>query len=186
MVPSHCLWCGGYVVDTSQLHTFVMHSFKSKQSASKWVKQAKKDLLLCFDCVEVYYQQLDEAISCDARFQVDIVRELVYDANFNRTMEHFCAALAKFKGKSLPSKKDKHHHGSSGMEFGARELYGRIECSIREVLKHPRLLLTKDLMKVFAKIICQLLKANISIDVGEKFPGVYLFLVHPIDEVIIV
>ena len=184
MFDARCLWCSYSKLTQSQLYEFVVQSSGGEawQSAPKWMRQAGRDLCVCFDCVEVFHQALSEAACFDDRFKADGVRETVYKGNVGRITEHLNAALENYR-EDLTQPQGGLFHDDSLSSLPSRDLFISAECSIREALKYPRLLLSRDLTAVLVEVFDELMQASESVSVSEKSPGVYLLLVHPVHEV---
>lgn len=179
---ARCLWCSYSELTQSQLYEFVVQGFKAKQSAApKWMRQARRDLCVCFDCVEVFHQALNEASSSDEKFKTNSTRKIVYDGNICRIKEQLSTALENYR-EDLTQPHSSWFHDDSLSSLPSRDLFISTECSIRELLKYPRLLLCKDLMAVLVEVFCELMQAGEDVGITEKSPGVYLFLVHPVHE----
>ena len=58
-----------------------------------------------------------------------------------------------------------------------------LTCSLREALKYPRLLLSRELGETLVESLLNALRANDLPEVEQKYGGIYVLLVHPEDEV---
>lgn len=171
-----CLWCTDSAFMQSKLKVF----FARKRKHQWWIEQAQQDLCTCFDCVEEYHHIVGEALQTDS--QISNKRELIYKADVERLTCYMTQVLTQYSDRS---KNDKEEEEDTLREFhSAMEVHQILKCPLQEMLKYPRLLLTLTLSELFVQSL-SLLKANDQpLEVNEKYPGVYLLLVHPHDEVL--
>ena len=120
-----------------------------------WYEQAYRDLLCCFDCVQVYHQLVKAFLSSNINCAEQVHLETV-----KRVKMYLQKCLKEDSLKTSCS------------------------TSLKEVFAYPRLLLDEKLNYVVVSCLRRLLSNGEAEDVvSEKLPGIYLLLVHPDKEV---
>lgn len=175
----------------SHLYEFFVHAQtgSKKTPVVPWLKQAKRDLCLCFDCMEEYHTLVENAFNCNPNFFGNNklqMKKTVYESDVRRLENYLDKVLEDVeKGK-----------GSTGIGAGgeaedtsflqtqsAVSLKKVLECPLVELMRYPRLLLRKNLSKLLVDAFKVLQDVDQSLEITEKYPGVYLLLVHPECEV---
>lgn len=139
-----------------------------------WIEQATRSLSRCMDCVEVYHQLVEEAFNIDPRFKTkrSYFAELVNKSNTDRLREYFCSALENIKTDC--TEEDEQQYSQLSQYRGHT-----LNCPIRELLKFPKLLMSHELNDQLATAIEQLEEIDQLPQINDKYPGLYLLLVHP-------
>ena len=175
---SECLWCADTSFMRSHLDQY-LKSFGTEPVAIKsdiWIEQAISSLSRCMDCVEVYHQLIKEAFNIDPRFKTkrSNLLELVNNSNTTRLRECFFNALEDIKAERMTGS-DEEEQQYSQLQYRSHTL----DCPIRELLKFPTLLMSEELNEQLAAAIQQLYEIDQLPQINDKYPGLYLLLVHP-------
>lgn len=163
---SCCLWCAKEVAKEC-LHEFLFHTMDSS-----WRLQAEKDLSSCFDCVQRHHELLESAV----REKPDMFKQKDL---FQKTASRVTKTLkSQLKSMMSPCK-------DVDSEEWFRHSHSLV-VSLKESLKYPRLLLDRSLHDAFVEGLLVALSKEEEEEadlIADKLPGVYLLLVHPVDEV---
>ena len=149
---------------------------RDKKNLPGWIKDADSDLCSCFDCVEEFHHALELAFSNDPHVLQDVVafKKLAYVRNITRLSEHLSRTQERIKLQRSSEVEE---------EEVAVYLKKEVETPLLEILKYPRLLLDRSLCSLFVEVFKQLQAVEKEVEVDKKFPGVYLLLVHPDEQV---
>lgn len=168
---------------------------KSKRRPTlPWLKQAKRDLCICCDCMEEYHRLVESALNHDPKFLESgklQMKEIVYRSDVSRLEDYLQATLegvgsvGKESGFIGAEEEDEEDISSFLQSQSAAELLSCLECPFRELMKYPRLLLNESLSELLVGVFKALQDADQSLEINERLPGVYLLLVHPDYEVCI-
>ena len=152
-------------------------SNRDKKNLPVWIQDADSDLCSCFDCVEDFHHALELAFSNDPHVLRDVVafKKLAYLRNITRLSEHLARTLTAVSKVKCSSEVEE--------EEVAMYLKKEVETPVLEILKYPRLLLDRSLCSLFVEVFKQLQAVEKEVEVNKKFPGVYLLLVYPDEQV---
>ena len=175
----------------SHLYEFFVHA----QTGSKktpivpWLKQTRRDLCLCFDCMEEYHTLVENAFNCNPNFFGNNklqMKKVVYESDVRRLENYLDKVLEdveKGKGNTGIGAGGEAEDASFLQTQSAVSLKKVLECPLVELMRYPRLLLRKNLSKLLVDAFKVLQDVDQSLEITEKYPGVYLLLVHPEYEV---
>ena len=175
----------------SHLYEFFVHAPTGSQKTPvvPWIKQAKRDLCLCFDCMEEYHTLVENAFESNPDFFNSNklqMKRVVYESDVSRLESCLAKVLKdvdKGKGSSVAGPGEEAEDASSLQTQSAVSLKKILECPLVELMMYPRLLLRKNLSKLLVDGFKILQDVDQSLEITEKYPGVYLLLVHPEYEV---
>ena len=168
-MTSECQWCINPLFMGSNLPEYL--SYQGELSAGRlkrdgttrsWRDQAYRDLQNCFDCVVCYHDALDEAFSDRYLFPAPPWED-VYLADVERLKNSLSRVLD-------PNNPDD-------------ELSSDIFTPFKEILRYPRYLLDKDLNSMVVDCVNQGSWLNTADLEHKVFPGIYLLLINPAQEV---
>lgn len=162
-----------------------LKSFDTKTATiknDKWIEQAIRSLSYCMDCVEVYHQLVEEAFNIDPQFKAkrSYFLELVNKSNTVRLRESFSCALENITTDCMTGSEEDEQQYSQLSQYRSHT----IDCPIRELLKFPKLLMSHELNEQLAATIEHQEEIDQLPRINDKYPGIYLLLVHPNHKVI--
>ena len=143
----------------------------SRKNRPPWLKQAEADLCICVDCMEEYHKLVQEAFESDSRF-LDM-KEQVYRSDTSR-LEKYMKQVLQEHADGFEDDVD-----SIPMTQKTAQLQASLKAPVREILKYPRLLLSESVSNQFVQVFYALSRVDESLEIEEKFPGMYLLLVFP-------
>ena len=155
----------------SHLYDFIRPSSR-KKDRPPWLKQAETDLCTCVDCMEEYHKLVQEAFESDSKFSD--MKEQVYRADTNRLERYMKKVLQEHEDDLLRDDLD-----SIPMTQATAQLQGSLKVPVQEMLKYPRLLLSRSVCNQFVEVFNALTTVDESPEIEEKYPGIYLLLVFP-------
>ena len=172
----------------SHLYEFFVHAPTGSQKTPvvPWIKQAKRDLCLCFDCMEEYHTLVENAFESNPDFFSSTklqMKRVVYESDVNRLESCLANVLKDVDKGNVAGPGEEVEDASSLQTQSAVSLKKILECPLVELMMYPRLLLRKNLSKLLVDGFKILQDVDQSLEITEKYPGVYLLLVHPEYEV---
>ena len=172
----------------SHLYEFFVHAPTGSQKTPvvPWIKQAKRDLCLCFDCMEEYHTLVENAFESNPDFFSSNklqMKRVVYESDVNRLESCLANVLKDVDKGNVAGPGEEVEDASSLQTQSAVSLKKILECPLVELMMYPRLLLRKNLSKLLVDGFKILQDVDQSLEITEKYPGVYLLLVHPEYEV---
>ncbi|XP_048414445.2 probable helicase senataxin isoform X2 [Stegostoma tigrinum] len=163
---STCRWC------TPQGKTKLqfLHLYSSEELPPQEFQAANEDLCFCLECVVDYHQ---------AREQLPSVHKNLWKLETKRLIEQFENALKEEQEEDdelflIEDEQEIQLHGYTGPDFE-----NNLRVPILEILKYPYLLLHERLSELCVEALCKMEQVNFSFQTFEKYPGIYLLLVHP-------
>ncbi|CAH6788814.1 probable helicase senataxin isoform X2 [Phodopus roborovskii] len=161
---STCCWCtpgGASTVD-------VLKCYASSTESSEF-QTADEDLCYCLECVAEYHRARDE---------VPFLHEVLWELETLRLINHFEKSMkAEVEDDELyivDNNGEEQLFDCSGQDFE-----NKLRVPLFEILKYPYLLLHERVNELCVEALCRMEQANCSFQVFDKYPGIYLFLVHP-------
>ena len=151
----------------------------------QWVADATHDLCHCSDCVDEYHHALEKAFVEDTRFTDDL-KKTVYTNDLARLEKCLNGILSKC-----------HDSGENSEDLSEEDMFTfwstqrstaiqqEFECPLLELLKYPRLLMNHRLNELFVLALTEMEAIGQQLEVLQKYPGVYLLLVHQNQKVIV-
>ncbi|XP_028739151.1 probable helicase senataxin isoform X2 [Peromyscus leucopus] len=162
---STCCWCtpgGPSTVD-------VLKCYASSTGSSEF-QTADEDLCYCLECVAEYHRARDE---------VPFLHEVLWELETLRLINHFEKSMkAEVEDDDelyiVDNNGEEQLFDCSGQDFE-----NKLRVPLFEILKYPYLLLHERVNELCVEALCRMEQANCSFQVFDKYPGIYLFLVHP-------
>ncbi|XP_040601052.1 probable helicase senataxin isoform X3 [Mesocricetus auratus] len=161
---STCCWCtpgGASTVD-------VLKCYASSTGSSEF-QTADEDLCYCLECVAEYHRARDE---------VPFLHEVLWELETSRLINHFEKSMkAEVEDDELyivDNNGEEQLFDCSGQDFE-----NKLRVPLFEILKYPYLLLHERVNELCVEALCRMEQTSCSFQVFDKYPGIYLFLVHP-------
>lgn len=162
---STCCWCtpgGSSTID-------VLKCYASSPGSGEF-QTADEDLCYCLECVAEYHRARDE---------VPVLHEVLWELETLRLVSHFEKSMkAEAEGDDelyiVDNNGEEQLFDCSGQDFE-----NRLRVPLFEILKYPYLLLHERVNELCVEALCRMEQNNCSFQVFDKYPGIYLFLVHP-------
>ncbi|XP_076784478.1 putative helicase senataxin isoform X3 [Arvicanthis niloticus] len=162
---STCCWCtpgGSSTID-------VLKCYASNTGSSEF-QTADEDLCYCLECVAEYHRARDE---------VPFLHEVLWELETLRLITHF----EKSMKAEADDDDDLYIVDNNGEEqlfdCSGQDFENRLRVPLFEILKYPYLLLHERVNELCVEALCRMEQNNCSFQVFDKYPGIYLFLVHP-------
>ncbi|XP_062446695.1 probable helicase senataxin isoform X2 [Rhea pennata] len=163
---STCRWCTPSGSDTTEF---------LKNYASKWLSQedlegSNDDLCYCLECVVEYHR---------AREKLPSLHEVLWELETSRLIAHIEKSVKEEVGEDdelfiVDENGETQLSGYIGPDFE-----NNLRVPLLEILKYPYLLLHEKVSELCVEVLCRMEQGHNSFQVFEKYPGIYLFLVHP-------
>ncbi|XP_078406121.1 putative helicase senataxin isoform X2 [Cetorhinus maximus] len=162
---STCRWCTPQGKSTIEF----LHSYSSEELSLQELKAANEDLCYCLECVVDYHQ---------ARDKLPLVHKNLWKIETKRLIEHFENALKEEQEEDdelflIEDEQEIQLRGYTGPDFE-----NNLRVPILEILKYPYLLLHERLSELCVEALSKMELGNFSFQAFEKYPGIYLLLVH--------
>ncbi|XP_067868431.1 probable helicase senataxin isoform X2 [Heterodontus francisci] len=163
---STCCWC----TPQGKLTINFLQSYSSEELPPQELKAANEDLCYCLECVVDYHR---------ARDKLPLVHKNLWKLETKRLIEHFENALKEEQEEEdelflIEDEQEIQLHGYTGPDFE-----NNLRVPILEILKYPYLLLHERLSELCVEALSKMEQVNFSFQTFEKYPGIYLLLVHP-------
>ncbi|KAI6076016.1 putative helicase senataxin isoform X1 [Aix galericulata] len=163
---STCRWCTPSGPDATEY----LRSYASGRLSPEDLEGSNDDLCYCLECVVEYHK---------AREKLPSLHEVLWELETSRLISHI--------GKSMEEEAGEDDELFIVDENGETQLSGYVgpdfENNLRvpllEILKYPYLLLHEKVSELCVEVLCRMEHSHDSFQVFEKYPGIYLFLVHP-------
>nr|XP_038020995.1 probable helicase senataxin isoform X1 [Anas platyrhynchos]XP_038020996.1 probable helicase senataxin isoform X1 [Anas platyrhynchos] len=163
---STCRWCTPSGPDATEY----LRSYASGRLSPEDLEGSNDDLCYCLECVVEYHK---------AREKLPSLHEVLWELETSRLIAHI--------GKSMEEEAGEDDELFIVDENGETQLSGYVgpdfENNLRvpllEILKYPYLLLHEKVSELCVEVLCRMEHSHDSFQVFEKYPGIYLFLVHP-------
>ncbi|XP_035411095.1 probable helicase senataxin [Cygnus atratus] len=163
---STCRWCTPSGPDATEY----LKCYASGRLSPEDLEGSNDDLCYCLECVVEYHK---------AREKLPSLHEALWELETSRLIAHI--------GKSMKEEAGEDDELFIVDENGETQLSGYVgpdfENNLRvpllEILKYPYLLLHEKVSELCVEVLCRMERSHDSFQVFEKYPGIYLFLVHP-------
>ncbi|NXP55202.1 SETX helicase, partial [Heliornis fulica] len=167
---STCRWCTPSGSDTTEF----LKSYASKQLSPEDFEGSNDDLCYCLECVVEYHK---------AREKLPRLHEVLWKLETARLIAHIEKSTEESAGEDdelfvVDENGETQLSGYVGPDFE-----NNMRVPLLEILKYPYLLLHEKVSELCVEVLCRMERSHNSFNVLEKYPGIYLFLVHP-EEVI--
>ncbi|KFW06536.1 putative helicase senataxin, partial [Eurypyga helias] len=163
---STCRWCTSGGSDTTEL----LKRYASQQLSPEDLEGSSDDLCYCLECVVEYHK---------AREELPRLHEVLWELETSRLVAHIEKSVREEAGEDdelfvVNETGEMHMSGFVGPDFE-----NNLRVPLLEILKYPYLLLHHKVSELCVEVLCRMEKSHSSFQVFEKYPGIYLFLVHP-------
>lgn len=162
---STCCWCtpgGSSTID-------VLKCYASSTGSSEF-QTADEDLCYCLECVAEYHRARDE---------VPFLHEVLWELETLRLISHFEKSM-KAEAEDDDELYIVDNNGEEQLfDCSGQDFENRLRVPLFEILKYPYLLLHERVNELCVEALCRMEQNNCSFQVFDKYPGIYLFLVHP-------
>ncbi|GAB1286159.1 Probable helicase senataxin [Apodemus speciosus] len=148
----------------------VIKCYASSTGSSEF-QTADEDLCYCLECVAEYHRARDE---------VPFLHEVLWELETLRLISHFEKSM---KAEAEDDDDDLYIVDNNGEEqlfdCSGQDFENKLRVPLFEILKYPYLLLHERVNELCVEALCRMEQNNCSFQVFDKYPGIYLFLVHP-------
>ncbi|KAM8995468.1 putative helicase senataxin isoform 1-T1 [Ara ararauna] len=163
---STCRWCTPSGPDTTEL----LKSYASKRLSPEDLEGSNEDLCYCLECVLEYHK---------AKEKLPRLHEVLWELETSRLVAHIEKSMQEEAGEDdelfvVDENGQTQLSGYVGPDFE-----NNLRVPLLEVLKYPYLLLHERVSELCVEVLCRMERSHSSFQVFEKYPGIYLFLVHP-------
>ncbi|XP_009989711.1 PREDICTED: probable helicase senataxin [Tauraco erythrolophus] len=163
---STCRWCTLSGSDTTEF----LKSYASKWLSPEDLEGSSDDLCYCLECVVEYHK---------AREKLPKLHEVLWELETSRLVAHIEKSMREEAGEDdelfiVDENGETQLSGYVGPDFE-----NNLRVPLLEILKYPYLLLHEKLSELCVEVLCKMEQSHSSFHVFEKYPGIYLFLVHP-------
>ncbi|NXK27718.1 SETX helicase, partial [Arenaria interpres] len=163
---STCRWCTPSGSDTTEF----LKNYASKQLSQEDLEGSNDDLCYCLECVVEYHK---------AREKLPWLHEVLWGLETSRLVAHIEKSISEEAGEDdelfiVDENGDTQLSGYVGPDFE-----NNLRVPLLEILKYPYLLLHEKVSELCVEVLCRMEQSHSSFQVFEKYPGIYLFLVHP-------
>ncbi|XP_056361115.1 probable helicase senataxin isoform X2 [Oenanthe melanoleuca] len=162
---STCRWCTQSGADTTE---FLKH-YAAQRLSQEDFEGSNDDLCYCLECVVEYHK---------AREECPWLHEDLWDLETSRLVAHMEKSMNEETGEDELFLIDE--HGETPLSgFVGPNFENNVRVPLLEILKYPYLLLHEKVSELCVEVLCRMELSHDSFQVFEKYPGIYLFLVHP-------
>ncbi|NXN81974.1 SETX helicase, partial [Bombycilla garrulus] len=162
---STCRWCTQSGADTTD---FLEH-YAAQRLSQEDFEGSNDDLCYCLECVVEYHKAREECPS---------LHENLWDLETSRLIAHMEKSMNEETGEDELFLIDE--HGETPLSgYVGPNFENNLRVPLLEILKYPYLLLHKKVSELCVEVLCRMELSQDSFQVFEKYPGIYLFLVHP-------
>ncbi|NXA22100.1 SETX helicase, partial [Ibidorhyncha struthersii] len=163
---STCRWCTPSGSDTTEF----LKSYASKRLSRENLEGSNDDLCYCLECVVEYHK---------ARENVPSLHKVLWELETSRLVAHIEKSMKEETGEDdelfiVDENGETQLSGYVGPDFE-----NNLRVPLLEILKYPYLLLHEKVSELCVEVLCRMEQSHSSFQVFEKYPGIYLFLVHP-------
>uniref|UniRef100_A0A8C3PPI7 Senataxin n=1 Tax=Calidris pygmaea TaxID=425635 RepID=A0A8C3PPI7_9CHAR len=163
---STCRWCTPSGSDTTEF----LKNYASKRLSQEDLEGSNDDLCYCLECVVEYHK---------AREKLPWLHEVLWGLETSRLVAHIEKSISEEAGEDdelfiVDENGDTQLSGYVGPDFE-----NNLRVPLLEILKYPYLLLHEKVSELCVEVLCRMERSHSSFQVFEKYPGIYLFLVHP-------
>uniref|UniRef100_A0A8C2Y7V8 Senataxin n=1 Tax=Coturnix japonica TaxID=93934 RepID=A0A8C2Y7V8_COTJA len=161
-----CRWCTPSGLDATEY----LKSYASKQLSPEDFEGSNDDLCCCFECVLEYHK---------AREKLPSLHQDLLEMEASRLIAHIEKSIREEAGEDdelfiVDENGETQLPVHVGPDFDKN-----LRVPLLEVLKYPYLLLHEKVSELCVEVLCRMEETQTSFQVFEKYPGIYLFLVHP-------
>ncbi|NXI24394.1 SETX helicase, partial [Sterrhoptilus dennistouni] len=163
---STCRWCTPSGADTTE---FLRH-YAAQRLSQEDFEGSNDDLCYCLECVVEYHK---------AREECPRLHEDLWELETSRLVAHMEKSMNEETGEDDELFLVDEHGETRLSGFVGPNFENNLRVPLLEILKYPYLLLHKKVSELCVEVLCKMELSRDSFQVFEKYPGIYLFLVHP-------
>ncbi|XP_069729686.1 probable helicase senataxin isoform X2 [Phaenicophaeus curvirostris] len=163
---STCQWCTPSGSDTTEF----LKSYASRRLSPEDLEGSNDDLCYCLECVVEYHK---------AREKLPRLHEVLWELETSRLIAHIEKSLREEAGEDAELLIVDRNGETQLPGYVGPESENNLRVPLLEILKYPYLLLHEKLSELCVDALCRMEQCCNSFQVFEKYPGIYLFLVHP-------
>ncbi|NXC45496.1 SETX helicase, partial [Penelope pileata] len=163
---SICRWCTPSGPDATEY----LKSYATKRLSPEDFEGSNDDLCCCLECVVEYHK---------AREKLPSLHEVLLELEASRLIARIEKSMREETGEDdelfiVDENGETQLSGYVGPDFE-----NNLRVPLLEILKYPYLLLHEKVSELCVEVLCRMEQGHTSFQVFEKYPGIYLFLVHP-------
>ncbi|NXH11601.1 SETX helicase, partial [Bucco capensis] len=162
---STCRWCTLSGSDTTEF----LRNYAFKQLSLEDLEGSNDDLCYCLECVVEYHK---------AREKLPKLHEVLWDLETSRLIGHMEKSTQEDGEDDELFLVDENGDTQLPAYVGP-DFENNLRVPLLEILKYPYLLLHERVSELCVDVLCRMERSQLSFQVFEKYPGIYLFLVHP-------
>uniref|UniRef100_A0A8C3Q8G5 Uncharacterized protein n=1 Tax=Geospiza parvula TaxID=87175 RepID=A0A8C3Q8G5_GEOPR len=162
---STCRWCTQSGADTTEF----LKRYAAQRLSQEDFEGSNDDLCYCLECVVEYHK---------AREECPRLHEDLWNLETSRLVAHMEKSMNEETGEDELFLVDE--HGETPLSgYVGPNFENNLRVPLLEILKYPYLLLHEKVSELCVEVLCRMERSQDSFQVFEKYPGIYLFLVHP-------
>ncbi|NXA05780.1 SETX helicase, partial [Sapayoa aenigma] len=163
---STCRWCTPGGPDTTEF----LKNYATERLSQEEIEGSNDDLCYCLECVVEYHKAREEC----PRLHKDL-----WNLETSRLVAHMEKSVQEEMGEDdelflVDENGETRLSGYVGPDFE-----NNLRVPLLEILKYPYLLLHERVSELCVEVLSRMELSHGSFQVFEKYPGIYLFLVHP-------
>ncbi|NXB80628.1 SETX helicase, partial [Donacobius atricapilla] len=163
---STCRWCTQSGADTTE---FLKH-YAAQRLSQEDFEGSNDDLCYCLECVVEYHK---------AREECPRLHEDLWELETSRLVAHMEKSMHEETGEDDDLFLIDEHGETRLSGYVGPNFENNLRVPLLEILKYPYLLLHEKVSELCVEVLCKMELSHDSFQVFEKYPGIYLFLVHP-------
>ncbi|NXO37661.1 SETX helicase, partial [Locustella ochotensis] len=163
---STCRWCTQSGADTTE---FLKH-YAAQRLSQEDFEGSNDDLCYCLECVVEYHK---------AREECPRLHEELWELETSRLVAHMEKSMNEETGEDDELFLVDEHGETRLSGYVGPNFENNLRVPLLEILKYPYLLLHRKVSELCVEVLCKMELSHDSFQVFEKYPGIYLFLVHP-------
>ncbi|NXO24267.1 SETX helicase, partial [Cisticola juncidis] len=163
---STCRWCTQSGADTTE---FLKH-YAAQRLSQEDFEGSNDDLCYCLECVVEYHK---------AREECPRLHEDLWELETSRLVAHMERTMREETAEDDELFLVDEHGETRLSGYVGPNFENSLRVPLVEILKYPYLLLHQKVSELCVEVLCKMELSHDSFQVFEKYPGIYLFLVHP-------
>ncbi|NXJ10587.1 SETX helicase, partial [Odontophorus gujanensis] len=161
-----CRWCTPSGLDATEY----LKKYASKQLSPEDLEGSNDDLCYCLECVVEYHK---------AREKLPSLHQVLLELETSRLIAHIEKSMREEAGEDDELFIVDENGETQLPVYVGPDFENNLRVPLLEVLKYPYLLLHEKVSELCVEVLCRMEESHTSFQVFEKYPGIYLFLVHP-------
>ncbi|XP_072208756.1 probable helicase senataxin [Excalfactoria chinensis] len=161
-----CRWCTPSGLDATEY----LKSYASKRLSPEDFDGSNDDLCYCLECVVEYHK---------AREKLPSLHQVLLELEASRLIAHIEKSIREEAGEDDELFIVDENGETQLPVYVGPDFENNLRVPLLEVLKYPYLLLDEKVSELCVEVLCRMEESHTSFQVFEKYPGIYLFLVHP-------